>query len=110
MALLRCVSVSDRELQRLLKILIDHYKRHKNVPFFRKNRLEKESLQMKSISFRIENYIAYVTINRPEVLNCFNYDTLSQLQQVVDELHIAEDVRAVILQVRAKRHLVRVQI
>ncbi len=51
---------------------------------------------MKSISFRIENYIAYVTINRPEVLNCFNYDTLSQLQQVVDELHIAENVRVVI--------------
>ncbi|MFJ6208771.1 enoyl-CoA hydratase-related protein [Lysinibacillus sp. NPDC092081] len=51
---------------------------------------------MKSISFRIENYIAYVTINRPEVLNCFNYDTLFQLQQVVDELHIAENVRAVI--------------
>lgn len=72
-------------------------KRHNRCAvFFGKNRIEKESLQMKSISFRIENYIAYVTINRPEVLNCFNYDTLSQLQQVVDELHIDEDVRAVI--------------
>ena len=51
---------------------------------------------MNNISFRIENYIAYITVNRPEALNCFNYDTLSQLQQVVDQLHIADDVRAII--------------
>ena len=49
---------------------------------------EMRHLQMNNISFRIENYIAYITVNRPEALNCFNYDTLSQLQQVVDQLHI----------------------
>ncbi|QDQ00656.1 enoyl-CoA hydratase [Lysinibacillus fusiformis] len=51
---------------------------------------------MDTISFKINNYIAYITINRPETLNCFNYTTLAQLQQVVDELHIADNVRAVI--------------
>ena len=51
---------------------------------------------MKMISYRIENYIAYITVNRPEVLNCFNYETLSELQQVVDNLHIADNVHAVI--------------
>lgn len=48
------------------------------------------------ILIRKENYIAYVTINRPEVLNCFNYETLVQLQNVVSELHTAEDVRVII--------------
>lgn len=71
-------------------------KRRNRCAVFLNRQMKKESLQMKSISFRIENYIAYVTINRPEVLNCFNYDALSQLQQIVDELHIAENVRVVI--------------
>lgn len=51
---------------------------------------------MENISFKIERHIAYITVNRPESLNCFNYETLSQLQQVVDTLHIADDVRVII--------------
>lgn len=51
---------------------------------------------MKPVLLEIENRIAYVTINRPEALNCFNYPALEELQKIVETLHIAPDVRAVI--------------
>ena len=31
---------------------------------------------MANVLFQVENHIGYVTVNRPDVLNCFNYDTL----------------------------------
>lgn len=51
---------------------------------------------MAMISYKIENYIAYIKINRSEVLNCFNYEALSELQNVVDGLYTAENVHIVI--------------
>ena len=51
---------------------------------------------MAMISYKIENYIAYITINRSEVLNCFNYEALSELQNVVDGSNTAENVHIVI--------------
>lgn len=51
---------------------------------------------MTTILYKKENNIAYVTINREEALNCFNYETLHQLQQVVDSISLDQEVRAVI--------------
>ncbi|PIC79265.1 enoyl-CoA hydratase [Sporosarcina sp. P18a] len=51
---------------------------------------------MKPVLLEIKNRIAYVTINRPESLNCFNYPALKELQEIVETLHIAPDVRVVI--------------
>lgn len=51
---------------------------------------------MTTILYKKENNIAYVTINREEALNCFNYETLNQLQQVVDSISPDQEVRAVI--------------
>ncbi|MDQ0198301.1 enoyl-CoA hydratase-related protein [Neobacillus ginsengisoli] len=51
---------------------------------------------MSRILYRIENNIAYVTINRPDVLNCFDYETLKQLQEVVDSIELDSEVRVVI--------------
>lgn len=45
----------------------------------------------------MEKGIAYVTINREEVLNCFDYDTLTQLQRIIDAIHLDPDVRVVII-------------
>jgi enoyl-CoA hydratase len=52
---------------------------------------------MSSILYTLENYVATVTINRPEVLNCFNYETLLDLSKILDEIHTNNEVRAVIL-------------
>lgn len=51
---------------------------------------------MKSVLFEKKNNIAYVTINREEALNCFNYDTLKELQEVTDSIYRDSEVRVVI--------------
>lgn len=53
-------------------------------------------IQVKNILLEVKNHIAYVTLNRPDVLNCFNYDTLVQLGEVVAQVSTNEDVRVVI--------------
>lgn len=37
-----------------------------------------------------------VTINRPEALNCFNYATLKELGELVEQIRVDKDVRIVI--------------
>ncbi|WP_062236573.1 enoyl-CoA hydratase-related protein [Fictibacillus sp. FJAT-27399] len=49
-----------------------------------------------AILYEVKDHIAYVTLNRPEVLNCFNYRTLQRLGEVVDEIHHNQNVRVVI--------------
>lgn len=49
-----------------------------------------------AILFEVKDHIAYVTLNRPEVLNCFNYPTLQHLGEIVDEIHQDQNVRVVI--------------
>lgn len=51
---------------------------------------------MTSILYSKENNIAYVTINREEALNCFNYETLRELKEVTDLISIDPEVRVVI--------------
>src|SRR5262249_11774881 len=46
--------------------------------------------------YKIEDNIGYVTINRPDVLNCFDYETLKQLQDVVDSIEVDPEVRVAI--------------
>lgn len=51
---------------------------------------------MKTVLVEIKNNIAYVTINREKALNCFNYETLHQLQEVTDAIHLDPDVKVAI--------------
>jgi enoyl-CoA hydratase len=51
---------------------------------------------MESILLEQKGHVATVTINRPEAMNAFNYDTLNELQQVVEALRINPDIRVVI--------------
>ncbi|MBD7938387.1 enoyl-CoA hydratase/isomerase family protein [Cytobacillus sp. Sa5YUA1] len=51
---------------------------------------------MTNVLFKLENHIATVTINRPNVLNCFDYATLKQLQDTVADIQLNPDVRVVI--------------
>jgi enoyl-CoA hydratase len=53
-------------------------------------------VQVKNILLEVKNHIAYVTLNKPDVLNCFNYDTLVQLGEVVAQVSTNDDVRVVI--------------
>ncbi|WP_338469679.1 enoyl-CoA hydratase-related protein [Niallia sp. XMNu-256] len=51
---------------------------------------------MSKVLYSVENHIALVTVNRPEVLNCFDYETLEQLNDIVGQIGLDSDVRAVI--------------
>ena len=50
-----------------------------------------------SIQLKIENKVATITLNRPEVFNSFNREMALQLQRVFDDCESNSDVRAIVL-------------
>src|SRR5262245_14158784 len=52
---------------------------------------------MENIKLEKKNQIAYVTIDRPKVLNALNAATMGELQEVFTELAADKDIRVVIL-------------
>lgn len=50
-----------------------------------------------SITFRIENNIAWVTLNRPEVFNSFNREMALALQERLDQCQHDSEVRAIVI-------------
>ena len=51
----------------------------------------------KSIQLKIENKIAYITLNRPEVFNSFNREMALSLQNTLDDCETNTEVRAIVL-------------
>ncbi|MFC0558370.1 enoyl-CoA hydratase-related protein [Halalkalibacter alkalisediminis] len=51
---------------------------------------------MKKVILEKSNHLAFVTINRPEQLNCFDFETLVELENMVDDIKLDKEVRAVI--------------
>ncbi|MEM5565981.1 enoyl-CoA hydratase-related protein [Psychroserpens sp. AS72] len=50
-----------------------------------------------SIQLKIENKVAYITLNRPEVFNSFNREMALSLQSILDDCETNTDVRAIVL-------------
>jgi enoyl-CoA hydratase len=53
-------------------------------------------VMMSNVLLEKKGHIGYVTLHRPEVLNCFDYATLCQLGDIVERLHFDRDIRVVI--------------
>lgn len=51
---------------------------------------------MTNILYTVEKHLAVVTLNRPEVFNCFNFETLLELEAAVEDIRTNPEVRAVI--------------
>ncbi|MGB0981247.1 MAG: enoyl-CoA hydratase-related protein [Winogradskyella sp.] len=51
----------------------------------------------KSIHLKIENKVATITLNRPEVFNSFNREMAFSLQCILDECESSTEVRAIVL-------------
>ena len=51
---------------------------------------------METIRYEQQGNIAYVTLNRPEALNAFNYDMLRELGEIAESIRINPDIRVVI--------------
>ncbi|MFZ3588784.1 enoyl-CoA hydratase-related protein [Bacillus sp. DJP31] len=49
-----------------------------------------------NIKFVQNGHIALVTIDRPEALNCFNYETLQELGQLIETIATNKEIRSVI--------------
>lgn len=49
------------------------------------------------ITYSLENNIAKITLNRPEVLNSFNFQMAKELQDALDEVNKNDEVRVVII-------------
>ena len=52
---------------------------------------------MNIVKYEQKDFIAYVTLNRPEMLNAFNFDMLEQLRKVVESIQIHPDIRLVVI-------------
>ncbi|MFD2923073.1 enoyl-CoA hydratase-related protein [Halobacillus naozhouensis] len=51
---------------------------------------------MAKVSMEITDSLATITLNRPERLNCFDYDMLQQLEETLQTLQFDRNIRAVI--------------
>jgi enoyl-CoA hydratase len=51
---------------------------------------------MGNIQVELRGNVAVVTLNRPEALNAFNYETLEELQKAVENIRISRETRVVI--------------
>lgn len=57
---------------------------------------------MSSIIYRIENQIAWITLNRPKAFNSFNREMALSLQEKLKDCHENKAVRAVVIQGEGK--------
>lgn len=51
---------------------------------------------MDTIHYEQRNNLAFITLNRPDSMNAFNYDMLLELGQVVEAIRINPDIRVVV--------------
>ncbi|WP_042461114.1 enoyl-CoA hydratase-related protein [Neobacillus dielmonensis] len=52
---------------------------------------------MRKVELTVEYPLAIITINRPDQLNCFDWESLCQLREIVAGLKLDKEVRAVII-------------
>ena len=50
-----------------------------------------------SILIKIENQVAYITLNRPEVFNSFNREMALSLQSILDDCEHNNEVRSIVI-------------
>lgn len=52
---------------------------------------------MAKVEYEVNDHIGYIQLNRPDVLNCFDLETLNALGDTVDAIHTDKNVRVVII-------------
>ncbi|WP_202078446.1 enoyl-CoA hydratase-related protein [Caldalkalibacillus salinus] len=57
---------------------------------------------MKHLQFSKEDYIGTITLQRPDVMNALNYETLQELSDLVEQIHHDRDIRVVVIRGEGK--------
>ncbi|KOO50241.1 enoyl-CoA hydratase-related protein [Priestia koreensis] len=58
---------------------------------------------MKTVQYSSQNHVGTITLNRPDALNAFNYQMLSELEEIVEGIRINPDVRVVVIQAAGEK-------
>lgn len=58
---------------------------------------------MSKVEWSQQGYVATVTLNRPDELNCFDYETLTLLDEIVERIHTDTSIRTVIFTGKGSR-------
>ena len=53
-------------------------------------------MEMDTIHYEQQGNLAFITLNRPDSMNAFNYDMLTELGQVAEAIRINPDIRVVV--------------
>ncbi len=64
--------------------------------------MQKETNNYKSLLVNIEQHVATVTLNRPEIRNAFNDEMIAELTDAFNELGADDDVRVIVLAAAGK--------
>ncbi|MER2162689.1 MAG: enoyl-CoA hydratase-related protein, partial [Psychrobacter alimentarius] len=64
--------------------------------------MQKETNNYKSLLVTIEQHVATVTLNRPEIRNAFNDDMIAELNDVFTHLGANDEVRVIVLAAAGK--------
>lgn len=70
---------------------------YKIAKFVTANNLGGRRTDLNYIAVEVKDHIATVTLNRPDVMNAFNYDMLVELGNVAEELRTNADARVVVI-------------
>ena len=54
-------------------------------------------VNVNTVKYDQKDSIAYVTLNRPDMLNAFNFEMLEQLRSVIESIQIHPDIRLVVI-------------
>ncbi|MEK4426960.1 enoyl-CoA hydratase-related protein [Solibacillus sp. FSL K6-1523] len=52
---------------------------------------------MNMIQYEQKEFVAYITLNRPTMLNAFNFEMLEELRRVIESIQIHPDIRLVVI-------------
>jgi len=62
-----------------------------------------DSTQFRTVLFDVSDHVATITLNRPDVLNCFNQQMLDEHAQIWQRCRTDDDIRAVVLRAAGDR-------
>jgi enoyl-CoA hydratase/carnithine racemase len=62
-----------------------------------------DSMRFETVQFDVTDHVATITLNRPNVLNCFNQQMLDEHARIWQRCRVDDDVRAIVLRAAGDR-------